>query len=263
MSNASLSPSARRTSLGVGTGEGTAVTVSATVHAKGAWVTIGTASGPLDRMLLQVAPVTTARFRIDLAFGTAGNEVVIVADLFIDPPGSRALYFDLPIACATGTTILARCSSSTASGALRIMISGAAYDGAKLPTCRGIAALNAFTNTDPTPQVTLNGTTFTPWTEIVASAPEVLAGIMISLGTGGDTARSGARGVVQIGLGAAGVEEVLYDLQFVSAAASLSDAPLGGWLYGLIPQGSRLAARARMQAASTDTLAIAAAGARG
>ena len=258
-----LWPEARGTIIGAGTGEGTTVTANASAHTKGSWTTLGTASGPLRRMHLMVQMVTTARYRLDLALGTAGNEQVVVTDLYMDGTilaNGAVSTFELPIACADGETIRARLASSTGSNTIRAAIAGYSLCTSSPPVVRTMAALGSFTNTDPSATVTLNGTTYTAWTEIVASTPAELACLIVTPSSVGDTTRTSARYQIEIGIGAAAAEETIATAVMGIRAAGIAMGPRGGTIWGRIAAGHRLAYRVRSHTTGTDSFAVSALG---
>src|SRR4051812_13514328 len=85
---------------------------------KGAWLQISAAT-PTDstwaQIMLRASSAPTAATAVDIGFGAAGSEIVVVSNLIASAVGIRCLDYMFPLNVAAGIRVAARVSSTTAS----------------------------------------------------------------------------------------------------------------------------------------------------
>jgi hypothetical protein len=101
----------------------TTVTAGSSNHAKGAWVTLGTAAFDASWLWVQCLRTDTnvRNFLLDVGVGPPGSEVVLIPDLLLSGrggPGGVAVPFPVPV--PAGTRVAARCQSSTGGAAVAV-----------------------------------------------------------------------------------------------------------------------------------------------
>lgn len=255
MSNWSLPQGARFETVGAGTGEGVTVTSSGTANTKGSYATIGTAGFNWSGFWLHLAWVSATRYRLDLTVNTGGSDQIIVADLFRDVGSNGNNIVDnvwVPIPVPSGATIKAR--MQTASGGLfaRVLVTGYGADWPGIPRSRALVSLTAFTNTDPTGSVTQTNTSWTAWTEIVASTSNEVHGLYICAAYVGDSTRTTTRYLAEFGTGSAGSETARFIMPGQNA---INQNAFWQPVWSRIPAGTRLAFRVQCNSGTAaDTI---------
>lgn len=260
-----LAAACRYESLGIGTGVGTTVTASATTTLKGSYTTLGTSAFPYDGFLLSWTAITgqtARRYRLDIAINTGGADTIIVQDLFVEMPSTSALnvyqpVVYIPVAIPSGAAVKARLQCSTASGTLSVSLAGYEGNAHAIKGFPRLISCTDWTNNDPTNStITLNGTTATAYSEVMASTPSAIAALYFEIDSKGVSATAGLVAWT-IGFGGAGSEKTL--LTFATALAPLTTPCISGPLVGPIPcklpAGTRLAIKAQASAANTSVIA--------
>lgn len=240
----------------------TTVTGSGTAHVKGAWSQlVASTAGESHLMKLFVVSTQTSTANsatlMDIGIGGAGSEKVIVPNLGVgfallaltSGSAQAGAEYTIPVQIPSGTRVAARLQAlrtapQTASVAMDLMggqppggfPSGAAVDtyGADTATSNGVV---------------LTGAAVAPtkgaWSEIVASTPNAIKGLMISP-QGNTGILASVSSVIDIGVGAAGSEIVVVpDIVVVCGTAEFLVVMDRG-MFPLdipIPAGSRIAAR--------------------
>jgi hypothetical protein len=236
---------------------------------KGAWNVLF-ASAPFDAggIILTFGPTTVtsaspdgARWWVDLGIGAASAEVVLLADLLAGPVRRlvrEMVSVTVPLAIKAGTRITLRCTPFQANAPITVTgrlistaflseqpLQAATTYGVNAGQYRGI-------------QLTAPGSpgVKSAWTELVAAsdrARAVLVGVQKSLsGTVGTLAEL----LLDIGVGAAGSEQVL--LPDLGIYADNTYSRFKPWCLGPyaadLPAGTRLAARYQRSAVHGDNL---------
>jgi hypothetical protein len=239
-------------------------TASGTPHTKGAYSDlIASTSGACTMIRLDMYSTATAAADtgnlVDIATGTAGNEVVIAADLnagYAPPLVSQHLVYWLPIAVPSGTRLSARSQATIASDTVSIQI--ATFNGTNktvtaIDTIGTVSASSRGTNV-----VAGIGDAEGNWTTITASTANAYTGLLWSIGGASDTTVLGANGLLDIAQGAAASEVAI-----VSNVAFSSDSSEN--IYQQIPlpvnsvsiaAGVRLAARIQSSAAGAQSFDV-------
>lgn len=253
----SLASEARYEALGFGTGVGTTITAGASANTKGSYATLGTTSFDYDGLFLNVSIISGTganRFRLDVAANNGGSDQIIIADHFVENNGivvGPCVFY--PVAVPKGASLKVRSQATTGSRQLYAAISGFQCDENMRRGFRGVASATDWTNTDPTNSITLNGTTMTGWTQVMASTPDRFAGLYFMLDAKG-VAITGGNFIFSIGWGSAGNELELTRV-LVSNGSTDVNWPFIGPIPCDLPAGTRLAVRAQAAAANTSVIA--------
>lgn len=261
MSHLHIPQFARIANLGWSGASMTALTV-VSANTKTAWVEVSS-SLPFDcdGLMLQTRNVG-ANFQtvwFDVGVGGAGSEVVVVSN-WPDQRWSSNKYSShvpIPVKLKAGQRVAIRCQSTgtpggNVSGALAVFSGGfdkigpfAALDvdiGKDMANSRG---------TSVTPGTSAEGS----WTELTSSLSRAIKGFYVHQTNG---ANSDALGRFEIGIGAAASEVAL--TPYFAYWQSGGNPPLtwensGPWFFPL-PAGTRIAARARSNAAEAIRLSL-------
>jgi hypothetical protein len=107
-----------------GSSTGTAVTAAGSANTKGSWVEIASSTSKRTVWMLAMLGIPSAApgdYLVDI--GVGAGPTVLIPDLHVHPAGVNDLVgFGFPVRIAAGTSISARCQSSTASRMIRIVI---------------------------------------------------------------------------------------------------------------------------------------------
>lgn len=201
---------------------------------------------------------------VNIATGTAGSEVVRVADLVVTrdatsgQAGGSAIYF-FPLAIPAGTRIAANCQSQIASGQVAIAMTffDDAFDscgvGGPIDTYGTNLATGNGTQIDPGATANTKGA----YVVMSASTTADLAGFFIGFDGSGTPGSVVISISVDVAVGASGSEVVILpDWQFVMVCVSTRRAiyPQSTPFFPIhIPAGSRIAIRASCSSASSPS----------
>lgn len=189
---------------------GTTITASGTINVKGAYATL-IASANFDVVgikLMVVNSTTNAALRnmlIDIAIGSAGNEVVIASNLMMQqaaqwPFSSPGLF--LPLKVPKGARISARCQANFASRTANIVafLFGKG-DGEPWQSFQGAETLGAVAATSKGFEHALGSTgAYSTWTNIGATSSRMFKAIMLVAQQGSDITQSQTVCYVDIGV---------------------------------------------------------------
>lgn len=241
------------------------VTASATPHAKGSWIELVAATtveaGAVQLFVMSSTFVngTDTGILLDLGVGGAGSEQVVIADI---PCGWRQTvsgqpYPDLglfPLRVPKGSRLAVRCQA--------VQVSDTADIGVRLrPPVYGRTEPRVL-DTIGTDSANSRGTVLTipggtntksAWTEITSGTARPLCGFVVGLGGGGDTGLVSSNVLLDIGMGAAGAEQVIgADLHISPTSTEILSIDEPGVYAADIPKGTRLAARYAYSSAGTS-----------
>ena len=250
MSNQQLIAGSNRfETLGVTSGDGTAVTAGNPAGTKGTAVSLGTTSFRYSGFLVNFVGTSAARYRLDILANTGGSDQVIVEDVYLDAnPGATSVTFsvDLPVGIPAGAAVKARISSSTASVGARVSLMGFMGAPAADPGFRALKSCTDWSTFEPSNLLNWSASAVgqQPWVTLCNSTPARIAGLFLFPTMAGlSTSRTASRMTLDVGWGAAGSEQVLFGGIEMSLAA-------GGPAYldiGMVPcdlpAGIRLAWR--------------------
>jgi len=159
---------------------------------------------------------------------------------------------------AAGAVLDARSQATGASRTFVCSLMGYSSDSPGLRGYSRIVSCTDWTNTLPANSVTQTGQTATAWTTIEASTPAALASLFFALSAAADSTRTATHFLIEIAVGSAGNEQVLFSFEGKQSAALIPTA-----IYSLpdcdIPAGVRLSFRVTCNnAAAADSIAVAA-----
>lgn len=234
----------------------TTITASGTANTPGSWVEIiASLDADIDFMVItscaNVASGSVNSSQLcDIATGGVGAETIIVSDLnFGHDNGSGSRRFTVPAQIPAGTRISARLQSAVASATNTVLIDCFAEGALPLPFFGTVETLevDAASSHGNIVHNIGTGSTFTGWTQIIASTAEDYRGFI--LGIDGQDTNTGANDfqVLQIGIGGSG-SEVPVGACFITSTANELVHWRGGnqiWLPEAIPAGSRVSIRSR------------------
>lgn len=226
-------------------------------NAKGAYVQIKASTG-FQYNAIQVQLDTDGgggqTFLVDIAFGGAGSEVVIIPNILID--SARAVHQNMvdliiPIQIPAGTRLAARCQEVGGAGTRDVIVTliGRA-GGANYPQPSGGLIVNYGAITASTNGVLVDSgavaNAYGAWTEISAATSRDHSGIIAVLGSNKQTSTLvDTNYFFQIGVGGSGSEVAI--AEFASATSSaLNRFHVNTFdVAAQIPSGTRLAMRAK------------------
>jgi hypothetical protein len=193
------------------------VTSSATINTKGTWTQIS-ASTPSDCswMLISTGNSGGNHASVDIGFGAAASERILVADIVV---GSFAIGINtnllLPISVPAGTRIAARTQAKVASSLMLTLIStfDDAFGSAPSPnssfdTLGFVSSTTLGTAVDPGATASTKGA----WVQLSASLTNDLNGFFLCFdvrGATNGTVGGGFFTYVDVGIGASGSEKVI------------------------------------------------------
>lgn len=236
------------------------VTSGAAAHTKGAWTT-AIASMPFDGYVqFHFAGVgaASASALLDVAIGSAGSEQIVWPDYLArgDLSGGTACRIVQTPWIPAGQRVAMRSQTEVANRVVRAYAWATTAPALGLPSAvRRVFAWGVNASATRGTPVSSGGPqeTFGSWTEIVASTPTAVRAVLVwpevpSTGIATERVR------VQLGLGAAGAEQVLYD--YILSAVAGSYLSVRGWpsaVFAAIPAGSRLSIRTANIAGGTTS----------
>lgn len=227
-------------------------TADAVAHTKGAWtelVAATTQDATMITLTLSTATSVTntnSSTLLDIGIGAAGSEVVLVENLAVGYRASGDRY-DIPVLIERGSRIAVRCQSVITAKTVSVaMVLGLLPFGRR--PANNVLTMGADTATSK--GVALPGlgaaNTKSAWVEIEDSVLRPLDALLIGEQGNADAAfdGAGAGALLDIGIGAAGSEQVLLANLGYFMSGLEQFTPHGERNYPVtVPMGSRLAAR--------------------
>lgn len=244
--------------LDTGNSLGIGVAPSATIHTKGAWVTLNASTSfDYECIKLYARKRGTDTYLVDIAVGSAGNEEVIVSNVPYGQISSSTIrgswLYDFPIHVAKGSRISVRCQYGQGSGSsLLVSIQGMSSG---FNNSAGLAKVVDHGVTEATTDPTLidPGTTVSTkgsYVELTASTNEDIKAFIICTTTNNNTANALAGYLMDVAIGGAGSEVIIVpDMFFYSGTAESCTPNIINWPIQ-IPAGSRISVR--MQCSIND-----------
>ena len=258
-------------SVGFDTGgtDGTGITSSATAHTKGSWVqfiasTAKDAYGIYMSIRNAIHAAENTHSLIDIGIGAAASEEVVVPDIYyagesVDS-GNGILGFGqvfFPMRIPKGSRIAMRFQDSAASAENMKVNLGICHGGFLMPAPLGaIDALGAGSGTSkgtdmPNPA---SNNALGAWAQMVASSARAYKRLWICVGQDNDNTMQTS---VEVGVGAASSEVVVVPEMACFAHGSRGNSTSPGMVgpYPVsIPEGSRIACRARSSTATRSSV---------
>lgn len=241
----------------VANGGGVQVIASASINTKGAWAVISAATpweahGVCVELTIKSSGADQL---IDIGWGTAGNEHVIIPDILYTGGSSssynRCMWF--PIHIPAGVRLVARTQSQTASVNCRVAVSLFQQAWLGVPSLQHIDAFGvdaAATGGLALSAPAANG--WGAWVQMAAAAGANYKWVMPVWGDAGITTRtSGQRFHGQLGMGAAAAEVAIGpEYPWSSSSTSFSQNMFHGF-WTDIPASERIVARYNSSAITT------------
>lgn len=239
--------------LGAGTGKGVDLTSGGTNHTYGTLTTIGTSTFEYNEILISGELVTNSRYFITVTAGV--SDIVVVDNMFIEPTsGSQPYSILLPVRIASGSVVKMKIAAANANSTANFGITGF---GMSPGANRGVLKVYDFgdyTTSLPTSSITLTGTSFSSYCQIVASTPAYASTIVFMPSRAGDASRTTSFYRVALATGAAASEVVFSEFIMGSGTGSFTQSQS---LYRIpcnISAGTRLSFKVQTdQAGTTDS----------
>lgn len=226
--------------------DATAVAGSATANVKGAWVEVS-ASWPGYGGVAFTGQLSFYDHLFDIAVGALGSEVVIAENLYLGHGSTMRLMplYTLPISINAGERVSVRVQAGFASLVPNVFVYSAPVQKVlgRCTTYGADTADSGGVSVDPGSTANTKGA----WHEIAASTTNDIKALILTLGNAGDSSRTTCKFLVDVGIGAAGSEQVIIS-NYGAAARSEHDCvlPQVSQLIDVsIPAGSRIAVRAQ------------------
>lgn len=222
-----------------------------------------TASGWSEVVAATTTAITALYVRVDSFTQSASNDSSALLDIGIGPAGSETVlvpylaagyhYLDdrvfvIPVSVPVGSRLSIRCQSALTSGAIAVTLRGVDQPGYRQPPTQYATSLALGVNTAASQGTVLTAPASTgiksAWTELSASCPQHLAGIIVNVQAGSDTSLHASGVMVDIGIGSAGSETVIVpNIAYYGNTQESMDARMPVVWSANIPAGTRIAAR--------------------
>ena len=234
-------------------GNGTVLTPNATAHTKGSWAQVIASTTAQARMVLvrlnaNPTDTTSLSYLVDIGTGASSSEVVLIPNL-VNAPGAQwadgICNYMLPLVIPAGTRIAARAQCVGASGAtMPVTVTIFDADPAQVPYATGVDALGVSTATTLGQAITQGVSNAKgSWAQITASTSRDYIGFVVSA-DGQNTGGTYNYSLVDIGVGAAGSEQIIVpDWGCKNNAGTIFNG-VSPFFPIRIPTGSRIAVRA-------------------
>ncbi len=233
---------------------GTQVTISTTANTKGAWIQI-VAATPFDAHELIVNPLptyvgTTATSLMDIAVGAAGSEQIIIPNLLCPQDqwcGYAPGLVKIPVAIPAGSRISARAQGGQGISP-GVVLSLVNCGGNRPKTGKAIDIGTVLASSSAT-ALALATAAKSSWVQLAAATTQDLDGFFLNLGNNGTSVTASQWAHIDIGVGAAGSEQVvLPDYTVGVDANSEIFLPIYSMFIPVkIPAGQRIAVRGQGQ----------------
>lgn len=242
--------------LGYGTdGSLTLLTAAGSGNTKGSYATVGTTANAWAGFYIDIGNPNTAANRYILDIRT-GGATIIMPDLYIQPGASSSGRVFVPLAVASGVLIEARVQCQTASGTLRIALSGRIASASTPPCYAQATALNAdTTNTRASTTNVPYASSLGSYTQLIASTAATYGALLAVAADNGTMATTQQTAHI-VATGAAASEVALGRI----AAGAANAAPIMPRGFRLFEQGissgTRIAAASLAATPGTDNARI-------
>lgn len=226
-----------------------------TAHTKGSWAEVTAAATSewswfsLLLMAVNSTSATDTSTLLDVGIGGAGSEVVIVPNLAVGYGGSSAAItapWLLPVRVPKGSRVAVRAQSVRTTQNIVVAIVPFSPPPLRFVAPSALVNLNANTGTSAGVTVTNPGSANTKgaWTEMTASVPQALQGLVIAQQGAQSNNVSNGGILVDIAVGASGSEVVVIpNIPLQGNSAEVIWALTPATFAVSIPAGARIAAR--------------------
>lgn len=238
----------------------TAVSVTpGTSNSDGAWVEIIATAPAASFIEIQVLATfwsgAATPVLLDVAFGAAGSEVVVVADVCVGQATSqRGVFALIPVRVPQGARVSARMvtSSAVAPAAQVRMSLWSAAAGALGMVAPRVVTMGGVHGSSVGRNITTNNT----YTEVVSATAEPFQGLLLTMGGNDGSYASNAPSTTTLGVGPSGAEvAVAHHFHYPDTFEDI------GSRFALpvamhVPAGTRLAAKASNGASHSVTVSV-------
>lgn len=189
---------------------GKVVTGAASAHTMGAWVPLGNA--PFDSVGIQLFARNNSSatdYLVDIGFGPAGSEQVVVESLYVTGPSSssRSKQYFFPLRIPANTRVSVRCQNATISSTLAMGISFFAETFKGAPFCDRIVTYGAVRSTSSgTALAAPAANAWGAWTVLISRMIDDHNWFMPVVGDQDLAVRTAQSHVFETGIGATGSE---------------------------------------------------------
>lgn len=231
---------------------GTLITPGGVANTKTAWVELVAATGQnTDAFLVNIQPgdVGINDCLVDIGIGDAGSETVLIANLLFSSGSSDSgpLKAFCPVMIPPGTRVSARASSTDTAG-VSVRLTITLIDGEvvrrltrRVATTYGATESGATTGTAVNAGASAN--TKGAWSQITASVTHSFDSCLVCFGQRNNPANASQNILVDIGVGAAASEVVVWPDIYGRVTAAEEINPKAIWLPLSVQAGQRLVAR--------------------
>lgn len=238
---------------------GTEIDTGVTINTKGAYVELLSAANNTKdsfgvTVLIDKFTAITGNTYIDIAIGEAGSEQVIIENLFYFLFSVQTIQlYPFSIKIPKGVRISARSQGDVASMLPKVAVvlkKGNFKQGSALS---GVKTLGAVTATTSGTLVTAGALGFGAWAEIEAVTDREFSGFTVANHRTVINSWSNGNTIYQVGVGAAGFEEVVSDGNTTSTTGAENGGNFASEFNNVaIPKGSRVAIRVAAPIVNAD-----------
>lgn len=238
------------------------ITFPASPHTASGWVEV--VSATTDRVTALLVRVEGSNLvsggdsstLVDIGVGGAGSETVLIpylaAGYHIEGP---AREFFVPVVVPVGSRLAVRCQSARTTGTMNVSLRGMNAPGHRQPPSAYPTTLAIGVNAAASRGTVLtepgSANTMGAWTELTASCPQHLAGLVVQVQGAGHNAMHASGVMLDIGVGGAGSETVIVsNVAYYGNSNEAIYARQPVTFAVNIPAGSRIAARWQRQNAN-------------
>lgn len=249
------------------------VTASGTANTKGAWTTYQTvpASGATGIMLWtentdQGNTDTATLLDIGVQIGGGGNEFVVIPDLLVGFRTDDQIAEYIPVNLPGGSVVVMRIASMVSSKTIGVgcdLVGGEPSSSLSVPSKFTAYGVNAASSSGTVITPDSNANVKGAYSELIASTTLPIHEMLVTIQGASATMTTSSAYLIDIAVGAAGSERVVYSnypmksFAFLGVEAVYYTFPLYLPLSFQIPVGSRLSARCQSGEATGDNLEIA------
>lgn len=244
-------------------------TASGTPHVKGGWTELIAATsqevGALEIYLRASTVVVSADSStlLDVGIGSAGSEEVVIPDIqvgwrsfsSISPTTALGTF---PVHIPRGVRVAVRAQSTVASKTAQVSAIFYPLKLGRVPRKLFVLGVDAASSRGVVLSAPGAANSKGSWTEITSSVPQPLSGLVVCLGGGSDSTVQAGSFLIDIGMGAAGSEQVVVaDLSGTATSNEQVVLNQPGGAYDVsVPAGARLAARYASSPSTTGAVDV-------
>ena len=206
-------------------------------------------------------------YSIDIAVGPAGQEKIIVNNLFVTNTSAAALrhgpHYSFPVSIPAGMRISARAQCGASSDTGNNFVALQLFDGSftQMEGTAGVDSIsfNAGSTTGVTVTASGSSNTKGSYAQLIAATARDYIGLFFAVGRAGSLPSTSGSHLMDVAIGASGQEKIILpNLVFEYAAAAEAYYPeTEGPYFIAVPAGTRLAARSQSDTSSSPVTVVA------